>query len=144
MIHPIPSRTFHDKGSVNTVLAMLNSEDLMPESHARYLSSGSAAAVAVPRAQSKIEAIGTRANETPLTNALLPGARSDTVIEDWDELFDAVTARLRLITAERLAATTGSPSDEADRIRARVLECAEALEQLHAALKDELGQRPQP
>jgi hypothetical protein len=35
-----------------------------------------------------------------------------------------------------------SQSDEADRIRVNVLECVEALEQLHAALKDEQRHRP--
>ena len=141
MIHHTPSRTFHDKGSTNSVLAMLNSEDLTPESDNRYPSSGTAAAL---RANPKIEAVGARVNETSLTNGRLPGSRSDAMIKDWDELFEAVTARLRLIAAERLATTTESPSDEAVHMRVHVLECVEALEQLHAALKDELGLRTRP
>ncbi len=66
------------------------------------------------------------------------------MIEDWDDLFDAVTARLRSVIAERHATSAESPSPEADRIRVNVLECVEALDQLHAALKEELGRSPQP
>ena len=141
MIHPTPSRSFHNKGSAHTVLAMFKSEDLMAEG---YPSPSTAVAVALPRANAKIDAGGARANATLLANALLPRSRSDTVIEDWTDLFDAVTARLRLVMAERHATSVESPSDEADRIRVNVLECVEALDQLHAALKEELGRSPQP
>lgn len=98
----------------------------------------------MPRANAKIDAGGVRANAAPLSNAVLPRSRSDIVIEDWDDLFDAVTARLRSVIAERHATSAESPSPEADRIRVNVLECVEALDQLHAALKEELGRSPQP
>ncbi len=52
----------------------------------------------------------------------------DLSIEDWDELFKAVQARLRL-TAE--AAT------DAARLKTVVLECVDALDSLHAALRDQ-------
>ncbi len=35
MIHPTPSRSFHNKGSAHTVLAMFKSEDLMAEGYPR-------------------------------------------------------------------------------------------------------------
>ncbi|MGJ7497691.1 hypothetical protein ACSFA8_21790 [Variovorax sp. RT4R15] len=54
--------------------------------------------------------------------------------EDWDALFLAVTARMRR-TAQPALTLCASPEHKtvAD-MRAVVLECVEALEQLHAAL----------
>jgi hypothetical protein len=46
-------------------------------------------------------------------------------------------ASIALTNADRISAV------EADRVRVNVLECAAALDQLHATLTEELGQRPQ-
>ena len=58
------------------------------------------------------------------------------VIEDWDKLFHAVQIRL----CSSIAPT--DPLD--DKTRLTVLECVEALEQLHAALTLERQQRHWP
>ena len=145
MIQPTPTRAFQDKDSANAVLAMLNSEDFMSDQKAQHYPSGTAAAITMPRAYAKIDDAGTDAKATPLASAPLPRPRSDVAIGDWDEMFRAVTARLRLIVAEPLGTTAASqPADGADRIRVAVLGCVAALDQLHATLKDELGQRSQP
>ena len=66
----------------------------------------------------------------------------DVAIDDWDELMSAVETRLRLTVSERLANELELPdSGSADRIRATVLECLSALDQLHTTLKHELGRR---
>ena len=145
MIQPTPTRTFQDKDSANAVLALLNSEDFMPDPQAQHYSSSTTAAITMPRAYAKIDDAGTDAKAAPLASAPLPRPRSDVVIKDWDDLFNAVTARLRLtVVAPLVTKAASQPADEADRIRVAVLECVAALEQLHATLKDELGQRPQP
>ena len=57
-------------------------------------------------------------------------------IEDWDKLFQAVEARLgACVAADTLID---------DKIRVTVLECVEALEQLHGALTLERQQRHRP
>ena len=57
-------------------------------------------------------------------------------IEDWNKLFQAVEARLRArVAADKLID---------DTIRVAVLECVEALEQLHGALTLERQQRHRP
>lgn len=61
-------------------------------------------------------------------------APADVAIDDWDDLFDAVKARLRLVVSEsRLGAGAG--------FQASVLECVGALDQLHTMLHVELGRR---
>ena len=56
---------------------------------------------------------------------------------DWDVLFNAVTARLRDI-AGAVAALPGLASMP-QQARSRVLECAEALDQLHATMLQQQG-----
>lgn len=70
--------------------------------------------------------------------------RSDVAIGDWDVLLCAVKARLRLSVSETFA-TPLEPHlhDQADRIRSSVLECVDALDQLHETLSDEFGRRNQ-
>ena len=58
----------------------------------------------------------------------------DVAIEDLDLLFAAVSHRLRLIVDPRV----GSTGEEAARIRASVLECVQAMEQLHATALHEV------
>lgn len=67
---------------------------------------------------------------------------SDVMIDDWDDLFSAVQARLRSTVAELPAALpeAGGPSS-GDRLRASVLECVAALDQLRSTATHELGRR---
>jgi hypothetical protein len=62
----------------------------------------------------------------------------DIAIEDWDALMCAVKARLRLIVGDTFAAMPESQGqDLVGRIRAGVLECVEALDQLHTTQQHE-------
>ena len=56
-------------------------------------------------------------------------------VEDWDKLFQAIESRLSMAVAR------GSQSP--DEIKATVLDCVEALDQLHQALTFERQQRRQ-
>ena len=69
-----------------------------------------------------------------------PGATPDIAVEDWADLLCAVKARLQLTVGEQLAALPESQAqDTVDRVRATVLECVEALDQLHLAQTQELS-----
>jgi len=59
---------------------------------------------------------------------------------DWNDLLDAVKARLRLCVDEPSQASGPQPT-AAQRTRSGVLECVEALDQLHATLRLELDRR---
>lgn len=59
-------------------------------------------------------------------------------IEDWDFLFSAVEQRLRDTVAQLdLAPTVPDAQNSASRIKAVVLDCVNALDQLHMALRQE-------
>ena len=93
---------------------------------------GRSDASALPR-----ELFGTpSAHKSPLS------ATCDVAIGDWDVLLSAVKARLRLSVSETFA-TPLEPHlhDQAERIRSSVLECVDALDQLHETLSDEFGRR---
>lgn len=63
-------------------------------------------------------------------------------IEDWDALFSAVKARLTLIGQPQNAACAEPPTANAlELVRASVLECVQALDQLHATARQELAGR---
>lgn len=68
---------------------------------------------------------------------------SDILIEDWDVLFRAVAARLSASVCERLAQSPELHHDLA-QVRSVVLECVEAMNQLHRALTRERQQRRLP
>ena len=81
--------------------------------------------------------------------AVLPGV----AMEDWDTLFTAVKARLTLIAQTELQ--TQTPHSEATarvsadaaqlaRLCAGVLECVDALDQLHATARDTRVRAGQP
>ena len=70
---------------------------------------------------------------------MLPGPVGDVSIEDWDTLLHAVKARLRLTVGEAL---TRQLNGAAAPVQASVLECVEALDQLHTTLSHALAQRP--
>ena len=73
-----------------------------------------------------------------------PGLPTDVAFGDWDDLFRAVKARLTLIVGEQLAAPTEPQVLEtAGRIRASVLECVAALDQLQTTLTHEFVRREQ-
>ena len=81
--------------------------------------------------------------DNALDNAL--DIAPDIAFEDWDDLFAAVIQRLRGIGAQLPAATAGSPVEDPDDrlalLRASVLDCVSALDQLHTSLKLELAGR---
>jgi diguanylate cyclase (GGDEF)-like protein len=60
----------------------------------------------------------------------LPRLASDSLSRDWDDLFDAVRERLSLSVAD-------APGGAGGWMRACVLQCVEALGQLHAGLQHE-------
>ena len=60
---------------------------------------------------------------------------SDVAIEDWDILLGAVKARLKLTVGEEPGPRV---HDEVGRVRASVLECVAALDQLHTTMTHEL------
>ena len=63
-------------------------------------------------------------------------------IADWDDLFSAVKARLKLTVDEWVTASAAAnPRGAAARVREGVLECAGALDQLHATLAHEAARR---
>jgi hypothetical protein len=70
-------------------------------------------------------------------------SRLDITAEDWDALFDAVLQRLRQAVGEvRAMSAAFSGSDPACLNQTIVLECADALAQLHAALKHDRAYTP--
>lgn len=75
---------------------------------------------------------------------VLSGPSREIANDDWDAMFRAVESRLRQTVGERLAVLPESqPQDAAGRVQVIVLECVEALEQLHTALmleRDRCGQ----
>lgn len=71
-----------------------------------------------------------------------PDAPPEIAIEDWDDLFSAIKARLRRVVAQRTQPLSAAQARVADgSVRSNVLECAEALDQLQATLRHELGRR---
>ncbi len=68
----------------------------------------------------------------------------DISIEDWDDLFRAIEAKLRQAVGEKLAIQLKLGDDEkallVQTVQASVLECVEAMSNLHTALKHERSQ----
>jgi len=91
------------------------------------------------RACPKLDDVGADVHVEPPS-----GGPSDIDIGDWDELFHAVTSRLRLTVGEPLdAAPETQAHDAAGGVQVIVLECVAALDQLHTALTHERGRREQ-
>ena len=69
-------------------------------------------------------------------------------VADWDVMFDAVRSRLMQSVGERLGELPDVPQHSAELsaslVQAVVLDCVSALDQLHAAVRQERSQRPTP
>lgn len=125
----------------HTARTMANSVSPFPELKSRCMEARSAA-VDRPWAHAQFDDLGVASRVTPLARELLPPQASDVAIKDWEVLFCAVKERLRLSVDDHLGATPGSRSQEtADRVRTSVLECVEALDQLHKTQQQELSRR---
>lgn len=73
-----------------------------------------------------------------------PDPPDDLSDADWDALFHAVEARLRDAVNEPLAQRIKMlPPDAPELVQTIVLECVDALDQLHRALTHERQQRDQ-
>ena len=84
------------------------------------------------------------ATQMPLAYAPLPGRSMDIAIDDWNELFRAVEARLIATVGTPLATASGeNPGDIGPRVQGVVLECVTAMDQLHTALTRERNMRHQ-
>lgn len=83
------------------------------------------------RTTSRIETALPLRKQTQEVNAL-----SKIAPQDWDELFHAVESRL--------SASVSDAVQNDGKTRVTVLECVEALDQLHDALMHERQQRQQP
>ena len=95
----------------------------------------------VPKDTSKIQHLGLAALGHEASPA---SASNDVAVGDWDDLFNAVQARLRLTVDEWLATGNGNdPPDPSVRMNSVMLECAGALDQLHGTLVNEAGRRHQ-
>jgi hypothetical protein len=115
-ICPNPTCAFEVE-HLNAVLSMRISEAFPPGPKPHELEAGSAALESTPLG-ARIDAL----------------AASDLSVDEWDLLFDAVRDRLRV--GERPAAQSRAQAhDPLGRIQASVLECVEALDQLHALLR---------
>ena len=101
-----------------------------------------------PEAAPFVEAPSTAVDEARLDandmpQPLLPSSSSDVAFGDWDDLFCAVKSRLTLTVGELSALSEPRARGTADRIRASVLECVGALDQLQTTLTNEIARRQQ-
>lgn len=81
---------------------------------------------------------------SPVVHPLLPELSADLASGDWDVLFNAVKARIRSTVGDGPLLLCEPPThDTAARVRARVLECVAALDQLHTMLTEERARRRQ-
>jgi C4-dicarboxylate-specific signal transduction histidine kinase len=77
-------------------------------------------------------------------NGSAAAVTSDVAIGDWEDLLSAVKSRLRLTVGELLAVLPPHQlPDAAHRVQSSVLECVNALDQLHLTLTHELARREQ-
>ena len=98
------------------------------------------------RATNNDTGVNAKANTNVCTFAIkpLPAPSQYVAIGDWDDLLNAVKARLRLTGGEKLVTKAGPEVlDVERRVRAGVLACLAALDELHMKLASELGRRQQ-
>lgn len=75
-----------------------------------------------------------------VTDVDMPVRATDPPIDDWHDLFDAVTETLRsTLGATGADSTAAAAHDTSGQNEALVRECVAALEQLHATLRQEVG-----
>jgi hypothetical protein len=67
----------------------------------------------------------------------------DVAVEDWDDLFRAVTGRLVRLVRNAQLSTPANRAEDSAVSGISVLECVEALEQLRSTMTHELGRRLQ-
>lgn len=83
-----------------------------------------------------VSGVGTAPEEQHLTIAT----------DDWSALFRAVQTQLRVAVGDQLGVLPHIPGHSAELsatlVQAMVLDCVDALDQLHEALKQERSQRP--
>jgi hypothetical protein len=96
--------------------------------------------IATPQTRREAEDRGIEAGVAPLARASQAQPSSGVAIEDWDILLSAVKARLTLTVGEEPGLRV---HDDAGRVRASVLECVAALDQLHTTMTHELDRRRQ-
>jgi hypothetical protein len=65
----------------------------------------------------------------------------DVAVEDWDDLFRAVTGRLVRLVSSAQFSTPADRAEDSAVSGISVLECVEALEQLRSTMTHELGRR---
>ncbi len=100
------------------------------------------AAIGMPWSYTQFNDRSIATRVAPLAQSQRPSIAADIAIEDWDILMGAVKERLRVSVGERLAAIPETPlQDAADQVRASVLECVEALDQLQTTQRLELSRR---
>ena len=139
---PVPN----PKLLARSALTMLNSTEFLEESR-RELPASSAAVLDVLRNWAagdggsdhgaRRASLPTRQFEAPI-----PDYPLDIAITDWDLLFRAVMVRLMLSVGEKLAVAPKPQAGEAaELVQSVVLECVDALHQLHLALVQERHQR---
>lgn len=134
-------------GAANLASAMPIFGGLWPDSRSRYAGVAIPTNISFSRARRKAADTDT-GDAVPALAAIasLPGRSCEIANGDWDAMFRAVESRLRQTVGERpavIAEPQPQPQDAAGRVQAVVLECVEALEQLHAALmleRDRCGQ----
>ncbi len=81
-------------------------------------------------------------HRTARASAVAGSASSDVSMQDWDILFDAVAQRLKSTVDYCSDATPRKRHDSWLHIRADVLECVEALDQLHRTASHEFARHP--
>jgi len=67
----------------------------------------------------------------------------DVAVEDWDDLFRAVAARLVGLVGSAQFSTPANRAEDSAVSGISVLECVEAPEQLRSTMMNELGRRRQ-
>ena len=90
-----------------------------------------------------LQSLADAAAAVPAPQPLLPDPSSDVAFGDWNDLFSAVKSRLTTSVGELSALAEPQARGKADQIRASVLECVGALDQLQTTLTHETARRQQ-
>lgn len=141
MIRPVSTLASLSKTLTQAALTMLNSEIPVPHRQTAHAElDGVAVDASRAHVLGKVNGHASEASTAPA----LDGASTDVAMDDWDDLFRAVKARLRRIVAERPGAKTETDLQDAlSQIRTGVLECVGAMEQLQSTLVHEASRRHQ-